>query len=76
VTRPWLTQEVRDAHDEWGNAAHLLAERDRERLDTGDWRRASGDTLCEGCDRTYYDHANVVGALWLHRLCDDTLVKL
>lgn len=63
-------------HDEMGNAPHLMPEEERVRVfDHGDWRRVAGGIRCT-CDRLYYDHAPVLGALWLTRLCDNTFVKL
>lgn len=63
-------------HDEMGNAPHLMSEEDRIRVfNTGDWKRAGGGARCS-CNRLYYDHDAVLGAMWLTRLCDGTFVKL
>lgn len=45
------------------------------------WMRASGECLCVHCGKTYSRHpmdevhVGMNGALWLHRLCDGSLVK-
>lgn len=67
---------IRRQYDDWGNADHLLSEPDRVRLDEGDWFRAAGECLCPICQRPYWRHPLVVGALWLHRLCTNELVHL
>ncbi|AXQ68239.1 hypothetical protein HOT99_gp035 [Caulobacter phage CcrBL10] len=71
-----IPYEVRQQHDEWGNAEHLLAPADAAVLEAGSWRRVSGDCTCETCAKLYYDHPPVLGALWLNRLCTGELVKL
>lgn len=71
-----ISYELREQHDDMGNAPHLMPETERVRVfDSGDWKRAGGDCIC-ACGRVYYDHPSVLGALWLTRLCDDTFVKL
>jgi len=68
--------DLRMRHDAYGNAADLLSAEDASRLKDGRWRRASGDVICESCGMLYYDHPLVIGALWLHRICDGDLVHL
>ena len=68
--------ELIDQHDCMGNARHLRSERTRMALDHGDWHRASHLCECRCCGRPYADHEQVLGTLWLNRLCDGTLVKL
>jgi len=70
---PW---ELRHQHDEWGNNSDLLSKEDKEILETGEWIRASGDVICETCGEKYWRHPQVIGALWLIRICDGLLVKL
>ena len=41
-----------------------------------DWKRASGDCVCEICGFLFYDHHEVPGYPWLRKLCDGELVKL
>lgn len=63
-------------HDDLGNAPHLMPEDERARVfDQGDWKRVGGGVRCS-CNRLYYDHPPVVGAMWLTRLCDGSFVKL
>jgi hypothetical protein len=63
-------------HDEQGNAPDLMPEEERVRVfDHGDWKRVSGGVRCS-CGKLYYDHPQVLGALWLTRLCDNSFVKL
>ncbi|AXQ69681.1 hypothetical protein HOU03_gp099 [Caulobacter phage CcrSC] len=71
-----IDYDLRQQHDEWGNNPALLSAEDRSAIDLGAWKRAGHETLCETCDRPYWKHPEVIGALWLHRLCDNTLVKL
>ena len=73
-----IPYEIYVQHDNLGNAEHLLSESDANRLreDNQDWFRSGGDCVCDTCGKLYYDHPPVIGALWLTRLCDDTLVKL
>ncbi len=48
------------------------------------WTRASGDCICEKCNKKYYDHPSAKeahnldweGRPFLRRLCDGSLVKL
>lgn len=60
---------------------------DAERIDKGDWHRASGEGICGGrvidregtrggCGHAYAEHPVVPGFEWLRRLCDGRLVKL
>jgi hypothetical protein len=49
---------------------------DQHRVNRGDWRRASGLTICAICHFPFADHADVRGYEWLQRLCDGRLVKL
>jgi hypothetical protein len=63
-------------HDALGNAPELMPEDERVRVfDHGDWKRVGGGIRCT-CDRLYYDHEPVLGALWLTRLCNGQFVKL
>lgn len=71
-----IAYDLRQRHDEWGNAPDLLAPEDRNAIDLGVWYRAGLETLCETCGRPYWKHPEVIGALWLRRLCNNTLVKL
>ncbi len=71
-----MSFEVYKQHDEHGNAEHLLSPEDKEKVDEGDFTRAGGDSICPVCDMPYFSHPNVVGALWLTKLCDGRLVKL
>lgn len=68
--------DLRVQHDNLGNADHLLADEDRQKIEDGTWYRASGDCVCDACGKTYYDHPPVIGALSLTRLCDGDLVHL
>lgn len=63
-------------HDHNGNAPELRSPEDAEKIEAGDMFRASGLTLCKGCGEDYYTHPQVLGALWLHKLCDGSHVKL
>lgn len=65
-------------HDDMGNAPELMPEADRMRVfgEAPDWYRAGGECVCKDCGKLYYDHPAVLGALWLTRLCDNTMVKL
>jgi hypothetical protein len=63
-------------HDDMGNCDDFLAPEDEAVLDAGTWFRASGDCECAVCAQSYWKHPQVLGALWLHRLCDGELVKL
>lgn len=69
--------DIRSQHDYLGNAPHLLSPVDYRRIlgPRPDWNRAAGACLCT-CGKEYADHPPVIGALWLTRLCDDSLVKL
>lgn len=49
---------------------------DTKRIDAGDWVRASNLSVCEVCGYQYWEHADVPGFEWIHRLCDGRLVKL
>lgn len=49
---------------------------DRDRVDRGDWIRASGDVPCPHCSFEYWRHPTVVGFEWLHKICTGRLVKL
>lgn len=49
---------------------------DAERIERGDWIRASGDVGCDACGFQYRDHPLVPGFDWLHRTCTGRLVKL
>jgi hypothetical protein len=70
--------ELREQHDDMGNAPHLMSPVDRRRVfgDRPTWNRAGGSCLCTTCGKEFNDHPPVIGALWLTRLCDDELVKL
>jgi hypothetical protein len=70
-----IDPDLRDRHDGFGNCRDLLSAADADALDRGDWKRAGGTCACT-CGRSYYDHVRVLGALWLTRLCDGSLVKL
>jgi hypothetical protein len=75
--RRMISPEVRRQHDDMGNAPNLMTPIDRLRVfgDRPDFSRAAPACLCT-CGREYGDHPAVLGALWLTRLCDDSLVKL
>jgi hypothetical protein len=49
---------------------------DQKRVDAGDYVRASGLAICDGCGFPYFDHPPVVGFEWLQRACDGRLLKL
>lgn len=69
--------ELRQQHDDYGNASHLLSAEDKNLIESGAIRRVGGDAECPVCSRTYYDHDHVLGALWLTRGCDASfLLKL
>ncbi|AXQ68616.1 hypothetical protein HOU00_gp077 [Caulobacter phage CcrPW] len=70
-----IAYELRQQHDEMGNAAHLLSPGDAERINQGGYRRVAGGCTCD-CGKLYYDHPPVLGALWLTRLCGGEIVKL
>lgn len=48
----------------------------KARCDRGDYVRAGGDTICEGCGFEYREHPEARGFPTLHILCDGRLVKL
>jgi len=48
----------------------------RERIDTGDWRRAAGDAICDGCGAEYHQHADVQGYATFRVICGGEVVKL
>lgn len=62
-------------YDLFGNADHLLTERDQDVIDAGLYVRVHGDAECPVCRHAYRHHPVVQGALWLVRGCD-RLVKL
>jgi len=68
--------EERHMHDDLGNCEALLDPKHKAKLDACDFYRAGGDKQCETCGKVYYDHPNVVGALWLTEICSGELVKL
>lgn len=72
-TRP-LTFEERHQHDAFGNAPELLDPKHAAKMES--MYRAGGDVVCQKCGKVYYDHPNVVGALWLIELCNGDLVHL
>lgn len=76
ATRPLTFEQRHVDHDAMGNAPHLLDPVHAAKIVHGHWRRASGDVVCERCNKLYYDHPHVVGALWLVETCDGRLVKL
>jgi hypothetical protein len=63
-------------YDELGNAPHLLNEHDCKRIACGDFIRCAGAEVICDCGSPYILHPVVQGALWLRRVCPDTLVKL
>lgn len=63
-------------HDNFGNAPHLLAEDDARKIENNEYRRASGEVICEFCGKPYWKHPLVLGALWLNKVCGDDLVHL
>lgn len=71
-----VSLEVLRLHDDFGNCPDLLAPEDEVRLEAGTWFRASGNCICADCALPYWKHPQVLGALWLHRVCDGDLVKL
>lgn len=71
-----MTYEEWQRHDDMGNCPELLSTSDAAKVEAGEWHRAGGDCVCDGCGRLFYDHRPLKGALWLVKLCDDTLVKL
>lgn len=70
-----ISYDLREQHDHFGNAPHLLAPEDAAALDAGQVQRTGGDNRCP-CGKLYYDHPPVLGALWATRLCNGSLVKL
>ena len=68
--------DIRIQHDNNLNAPHLLADEDRAKLEAGEMLRVGGDGICEMCGKVWYDHPVVLGALYLNRACDGTLLKL
>lgn len=71
-----IPYELYKEHDELGNAPHLLSPKHKSLLERGSINRVSGDCLCTVCGKKYYDHPQILGALWLNELCDGRLVKL
>lgn len=71
-----ITLEQRQRHDAHGNAPELLSEKDAEKIEEGNYSRASGLCTCSKCGTLFADHFPVIGALWLTRLCDGRLVHL
>lgn len=71
-----IPPEIREQYDDMGNAPHLLSDEDRIKIDNNEMHRASGECICETCGKEYRQHNDVIGALWLTKLCDGTLVKL
>lgn len=71
-----MTYEDYSAHDDFGNAPHLLSADDEAAISRGDVKRVGGGCICTQCGKEYYDHPPVKGALWATRLCDGKLVKL
>jgi hypothetical protein len=71
-----IPPDIRRQHDDFGNCPELLSPEDAAALDEGRWDRAGGAVVCDVCGKQYYDHPNVIGALWLTRVCDGSLVKL
>ena len=67
--------ETRDRHDSFGNCEDLLSLEAKQKLDNGEYYRASGDCKCS-CGISYYKHPPVMGALWLRELCNGDFVKL
>lgn len=69
---------LRRRHDDLGCAPDLMPPEERERVygESPDFYRTAGACLCGDCGRTYYDHPQVLGALWLVRLCNNDFVKL
>lgn len=65
-----------ELHDENGNAPDLLSGEDRKMIRFSAWSRASGETICHECGQPFWKHPNVIGALWLRRICGNWLVKL
>jgi hypothetical protein len=49
---------------------------DESRVAAGDYVRASGDVICDQCNREYWRHGRVVGHEYLHKICGGLLVKL
>ena len=45
------------------------------RVERDEWKRASGDCVCDHCGCLYFDHVPVPGYPWLLRLCNGDLVK-
>lgn len=67
--------EIRNQHDEYGNAENLRDEETVKVLDENTWYRASGDCICDFCKESYWKHSSVLGALWLTKLCNGDYVK-
>lgn len=63
-------------YDEYGNAPHLLAPMDADRIDQNIWYRAGQETICSVCGLPYRLHPEVQGCRWLRRVCSGDLVKL
>lgn len=48
-----------------------------DKIERHDWYRASGDCICPGCGKLYYDHPHFAEPYeWLNILCGGDLVKL
>lgn len=74
-TRP-MTFEERHSHNDMGTNLDLLTPEHRKKYEAFDFYRAGGGVVCTICNKLYYDHPNVVGALWLTEICNRDLVKL
>lgn len=57
-------------------AFEAISEQDKNRVAQHDWTTALGDTVCKKCKQSYWVHEHVIGARWLTRLCNDSLVRL
>lgn len=72
----YIPIEIRELHDTWGNAPFLLERKAQLALDHGTWFRTSGDLICPYCNKDYYSHPQVIGALWLRKICTGEYVHL
>jgi len=70
-----VSLEIRNQHDEYGNAEVLRTDETVRVLEENAWYRASGDCICDICSKPYWKHHRVIGALWLTKLCNNDFVK-
>lgn len=51
-------------------------EADLAKIESGEWRRTSGESICVVCENPYWKHPVLHHHAWLHRICDGLLAKL